>query len=181
MLERGTTLGDGKPGHDVQGMEAFQSPEGRRRSGKSEGHWPPAFELGGGWGWGGSAPHVPDMVGRAAGWPLSWLRRRVCKSGSERQTESGKVLPPTPSPGLVGSSRPQGPVGALSSTLQHSAPRGMACRRDGCSAGSSLGLWAPQTGGSCSPAGNEAQVDGPQPEPCSPEPAWGGDSPSICG
>lgn len=92
----------------------------------------------------GVAQPDADMMG----WSLLWLGRKVCKSRrSGRETESGKE----PRLGLVGGSGPPGLGGALSSTLRHSVSRGTACRKGGHSAGSSLGPWAPQTGGSCSP------------------------------
>lgn len=80
------------------------------------------------------------------------------KESAQEQVRKGNQVreepppPPTP-PGARGQLTAPRPVRVLSSTPQHSASRGTACRRDGRSAGSSLGLWAPQTGGSGSPAG----------------------------
>ena len=103
---------------------------------------------------------VPDMRGRPAGWSLCGSEGKCARAGQE-----GRQVGEGPRAGLVCDHGPQ-PTGALSSTLQHSASRGTACRRDGCSEGSSLGPWAPQTGGSCSPAGTRHTRMDPRPEHC---------------
>ena len=48
---------------------------------------PPAAELGGGWGWGGSARALDVM-----GWSLLWLGRKVCKSSQEGKPSQEKAL-----------------------------------------------------------------------------------------
>ena len=138
VLKGGQSGGVGTPGHDVHSTKAFWCPEERRNRWEPEG----CPELGGGR---GSAAEV--MGGAASCWSLcvAWKESMPEQVGKGHKLGKGSWQA-----GLVCSRSPQ-PSGALSSTPQHSASRGTACRRDGCSAGSSPGPWAPQTGGPCSP------------------------------
>lgn len=123
----------------VQKPPGAQSREGTAESLKGALSWEEAW--------------VPDTKGRPAGWSLCGSEGKCARARQE-----GKRVGEGPQVGLVCDH------GALSSSPQRSASRGTACRRDGCSEGSSLGPWAPQTGGSCSPAGTRHTWMDPRPE-----------------